>query len=84
MTAAVVGGWVSRWAPIRLNLGMPLTVAPQQALPPHFSATEFREALGMFATGVTVVTARDAHGKFVGLTAGLAHQRKVWGRAVRL
>jgi flavin reductase (DIM6/NTAB) family NADH-FMN oxidoreductase RutF len=48
---------------------MPLTVGPQKALPPNFSSTEFREALGMFATGVTVVTARDAHGKWVGLTA---------------
>jgi flavin reductase (DIM6/NTAB) family NADH-FMN oxidoreductase RutF len=48
---------------------MPLTVGPQKALPPNFSSTAFREALGMFATGVTVVTARDAHGKWVGLTA---------------
>ncbi len=48
---------------------MPLTASPKQALPPNFSPTEFREALGMFATGVTVVTARDAHGKLVGLTA---------------
>jgi flavin reductase (DIM6/NTAB) family NADH-FMN oxidoreductase RutF len=48
---------------------MPLTASPKQAFPPSFSPTEFREALGMFATGVTVVTARDAHGKFVGLTA---------------
>jgi len=48
---------------------MSLTIGPQKALPPNFSSTEFREALGMFATGVTVVTARDAHGKWVGLTA---------------
>jgi hypothetical protein len=48
---------------------MPLTASLKQALPPNFSPTEFREALGMFATGVTVVTARDAHGKLVGLTA---------------
>ena len=48
---------------------MPLTISPKRALPPNFSSPEFRKALGMFATGVTVVTARDAHGKFVGLTA---------------
>lgn len=36
---------------------------------PDFSASEFRAALGMFATGVTVVTARAANGRLVGLTA---------------
>ncbi|VWX58958.1 Flavin reductase [Burkholderiales bacterium 8X] len=30
---------------------------------------EFRKALGMFATGVTIVTARAANGSLVGLTA---------------
>lgn len=39
------------------------------ALPPSFSQPEFRAALGMFATGVTVVTARTADGALVGLTA---------------
>ena len=39
------------------------------ARPPHFSKPEFRAALGMFATGVTIVTARTAEGTFVGLTA---------------
>lgn len=34
-----------------------------------FSALEFRAALGMFATGVTIVTARSASGEPVGLTA---------------
>jgi len=34
-----------------------------------FSAGEFRAALGMFATGVTIVTARGADGSLVGLTA---------------
>jgi flavin reductase (DIM6/NTAB) family NADH-FMN oxidoreductase RutF len=38
-------------------------------LTPGFSAQEFRAALGAFATGVTVVTAIDAHGRPVGLTA---------------
>lgn len=42
---------------------------PRQAQPPSFSAQEFRAALGMFATGVTIVTARTAEGQVVGLTA---------------
>ncbi len=41
----------------------------QRARPPSFTPTEFRAALGMFATGVTIVTARAANGKLVGLTA---------------
>jgi len=36
---------------------------------PDFSAPEFRAALGMFATGVTIVTARAANGRLVGMTA---------------
>jgi flavin reductase (DIM6/NTAB) family NADH-FMN oxidoreductase RutF len=48
-------------------------VAPELQLPqartPSFSSPEFRTALGMFATGVTIVTARDASGACVGLTA---------------
>lgn len=36
---------------------------------PAFSPQEFRSALGAFATGVTVVTALDATGRPVGLTA---------------
>jgi flavin reductase (DIM6/NTAB) family NADH-FMN oxidoreductase RutF len=36
---------------------------------PSFSQPEFRTALGMFATGVTIVTARTAAGELVGLTA---------------
>jgi len=39
------------------------------AHPPNFSAHEFRASLGMFATGVTIVTARSASGERVGLTA---------------
>ena len=42
---------------------------PTLALPPSFSTREFRDALGMFATGVTIVTARNAAGELVGLTA---------------
>lgn len=40
-----------------------------RAQAPSFSATEFRAALGMFATGVTIVTARDPQGRRIGLTA---------------
>jgi flavin reductase (DIM6/NTAB) family NADH-FMN oxidoreductase RutF len=42
---------------------------PRQAQPPGFSTHEFRAALGMFATGVTIVTARTTDGLVVGLTA---------------
>ena len=42
---------------------------PQRAQPPSFTPDEFRAALGMFATGVTIVTARTADGQVVGLTA---------------
>ena len=41
---------------------------PRKAQPPSFSAQEFRSALGMFATGVTIVTARTTDG-VIGLTA---------------
>ena len=39
------------------------------AQPPDFSVREFRASLGMFATGVTIVTARTDQGELVGLTA---------------
>jgi flavin reductase (DIM6/NTAB) family NADH-FMN oxidoreductase RutF len=42
---------------------------PYQPLAPDFSTREFRDALGSFATGVTIITARDADGALVGLTA---------------
>ena len=42
---------------------------PQRASAPSFSTPDFRAALGMFATGVTVVTARRPNGTLVGLTA---------------
>ncbi|RFO98194.1 flavin reductase [Rhodoferax lacus] len=45
------------------------TTRALKAHPPAFSKTEFRTALGMFATGVTIVTARTAGGVMVGLTA---------------
>ena len=42
---------------------------PTRALAPSFSTPDFRAALGTFATGVTIVTARDSSGQSVGLTA---------------
>ena len=39
------------------------------ASPPSFPTTDFRAALGTFATGVTVITAFDENGAPVGLTA---------------
>lgn len=36
---------------------------------PRFSKEAFRSALGTFATGVTIVTAREPEGRLVGLTA---------------
>lgn len=47
---------------------MPMT-PPRRAQPPVFTTPQFRKALGMFATGVTIVTARAADGSLVGLTA---------------
>jgi len=44
-------------------------VQASRAQPPSFSSTEFRAALGRFATGVTIVTARAASGELIGLTA---------------
>jgi flavin reductase (DIM6/NTAB) family NADH-FMN oxidoreductase RutF len=48
---------------------MPLPPPAHQARAPNFDTTEFRQALGMFATGVTIVTARTAQGELIGLTA---------------
>jgi len=48
---------------------MSLSDRRRLAQAPNFSATEFRAALGMFATGVTIVTARTFDGALVGLTA---------------
>lgn len=42
--------------------------APSQAQSPDFSTLDFRASLAMFATGVTIVTARTSTGKLVGLT----------------
>lgn len=43
--------------------------SPALASAPAFSASQFRAALGMFATGVTIVTTRTPDGELVGLTA---------------
>jgi flavin reductase (DIM6/NTAB) family NADH-FMN oxidoreductase RutF len=48
---------------------MPLFDISLQARSPDFSQAEFRAALGMFATGVTIVTARTADGSLIGVTA---------------
>lgn len=48
---------------------MPSVHLPPRALAPDFSRQDFRAALGMFATGVTIVTARGVDGVPVGLTA---------------
>ena len=40
-----------------------------RAQAPTFSAQQFRAALGMFATGVTIVTALDREGRPTGITA---------------
>jgi flavin reductase (DIM6/NTAB) family NADH-FMN oxidoreductase RutF len=45
------------------------TAFTAKASSPTFSTAEFRAALGMFATGVTIVTARTATSELVGLTA---------------
>ncbi len=47
----------------------PSRAAGHTAQPPDFSPRDFRAALGMFATGVTIVTARNDDGEPVGLTA---------------
>ncbi len=48
---------------------MSLSDVRLRAQAPNFSQPEFRTALGMFATGVTIVTARTAAGALFGLTA---------------
>ncbi len=43
--------------------------SPLRAATPAFASDDFRASLAMFATGVTIVTALDADGAPVGLTA---------------
>lgn len=40
-----------------------------RAAEPEFDTSHFRRALSQFATGVTIITTRDDHGGFFGLTA---------------
>ncbi|OAJ58321.1 flavin reductase [Paraburkholderia ginsengiterrae] len=40
-----------------------------RASPPNFDQTAFKQALGQFATGVTVITTRAASGQLIGITA---------------
>ncbi len=47
-----------------MNSSLPRTAAH----PPQFSPREFRDALGMFATGVAIVTARGEDGMPLGMT----------------
>ena len=51
------------------NLATSAVNPPTKAQPPSFSSQQFRSALGMFATGVTIVTARTLEGQVIGLTA---------------
>lgn len=44
-------------------------MSPRKAATPSFSSQAFRQALGTFATGVTIVTARSSTGELIGLTA---------------
>ena len=44
---------------------------PRKATPPAFSARDFRASLGMFATGVTIVTARAGKDLISSLVSGL-------------
>ena len=40
-----------------------------RASPPNFDSAAFRDALGQFATGVTVITTRAPSGQLIGITA---------------
>src|SRR5260370_21309752 len=42
--------------------------AEAESAPAHFDRRDFRDALGTFATGVTIVTTRGRDGEPVGLT----------------
>ena len=46
-----------------------MTATSRAALEPSFTSAQFRAALGMFATGVTIITAQGNDGERVGLTA---------------
>lgn len=46
-----------------------MLIPSPRAADPEFDSTHFRAALSQFATGVTIITTRDEHGGFTGLTA---------------
>ena len=48
---------------------MPKTGSARDAARPAFTERQFRDALSEFATGVTIITTRDADDGFVGFTA---------------
>jgi flavin reductase (DIM6/NTAB) family NADH-FMN oxidoreductase RutF len=67
----------------------PSDSAHTSALAPNFSESQFRQALGQFATGVTVVTAVTPAGELVGLTVSsfnsvsLAPPLVLWSLALK-
>ena len=67
----------------------PIDYARTSALTPDFSESQFRHALGQFATGVTVVTAVNPAGGLVGLTVNsfnsvsLAPPLVLWSLALK-
>lgn len=50
------------------GMSVPSPASVAERTEPPFTRQEFRQALGLFATGVTIVTARAADGSPVGLT----------------
>ena len=66
--AGAGAGAGAKW-PLSQNIFMLHPAKITQAKEPSFSQREFRASLAMFATGVTIVTARMPGGELVGLTA---------------
>jgi len=72
-----------------LNPSPGAATPPTRALTPDFSQSQFRQALGQFATGVTVVTAINPAGGLVGLTVSsfssvsLAPPLVLWSLALK-
>jgi flavin reductase (DIM6/NTAB) family NADH-FMN oxidoreductase RutF len=51
------------------NDSLPVGAQPRVANPPDFDSDMFRNVLGQFATGVTIITTRSEEGGLAGLTA---------------
>jgi hypothetical protein len=72
-----------------LNTTLAAALPPPCALPPDFSQSQFRQALGQFATGVTIVSAVSPAGALVGLTVSsfnsvsLAPPLVLWSLALK-